>query len=73
MRVGHTPWHVANPMAKIKEALTLKFQTTTDADIETTTFKPGDEVKVIQEWANSILVRAADGHYYNVPKDKIDK
>ncbi|HSI05634.1 MAG: hypothetical protein ACAI38_11505 [Myxococcota bacterium] len=60
-------------MAKMKEAVTLKFQTTKDAEVEQTSFKPGDEVKIVQEWGNSILVRAADGHYYNVPKDKIDK
>ena len=73
MRVGYAPWHEANPMAKMKEAVTLKFQTTKDAEVEQTSFKPGDEVKIVQEWGNSILVRAADGHYYNVPKDKIDK
>ncbi len=60
-------------MAKIKEAVTLKFQTTKDAEIEATNFKPGDEVKIVQEWGNGFLIRGSDGHYYNIPKDKIDK
>lgn len=60
-------------MAKMKEAVTLKFQTTKDAEVEATNFKQGDEVKIVQEWGNRFLVRASDGHYYNVPKDKIDK
>lgn len=60
-------------MAKMKEAVTLKFQTTKDAEVEETSFNAGDEVKIVQEWGNGFLIRGSDGHYYNVPKDKIDK
>ena len=60
-------------MAKIKENIALKFQTTKDAEVEETSFKAGEEVKLVHEWGNRFLVRASDGHYYNIPKDKIDK
>ncbi len=60
-------------MAKMKENTTLKFQTTKDAEVEETSFKAGDDVKIVHEWGTHFLVRASDGHYYNVKKDKIDK
>lgn len=60
-------------MAKFKTESTLKFQTTKDGEIETSTFAAGAEVKIVQEWGNSFLVRASDGHYYNVPKEQIEK
>jgi hypothetical protein len=60
-------------MAKFKVESTLKFQTTKDGDIESSTFKAGTDVKIVQEWGNRFLVRASDGHYYNVPKEQIEK
>ena len=60
-------------MAKLKENVTLKFQTTKDAEVEEAQFKAGEEVKIVHEWGTHFLVRAGDGHYYNVKKDKIDK
>ncbi len=55
-------------MAKIKENLSLKFQTTKDAEIEEAVFKAGDEVKVVHEWGNRFLVRACDGPLLQRPQ-----
>ncbi|MBC7793007.1 MAG: hypothetical protein H7Z43_04825 [Clostridia bacterium] len=60
-------------MAKFKTDSTLKFQTTKDAEIESTSFAAGADVKIVHEWGNRFLVRASDGHYYNVPKEQIEK
>jgi NADPH-dependent curcumin reductase CurA len=59
-------------MATFKEDFTAKYQTTKDADIEETTFAAGDEVSSVQTWDDYVLVKDDDGHFYNVPKDKID-
>lgn len=60
-------------MAKFKTDTTLKFQTTKDGEIEETTFTAGTDVKLVHEWTNRYLVRASDGHYYNVLKEQIEK
>ena len=60
-------------MAKMKENMTLKFQITKDADIEEAAFKVGDDVKIVREFGSHYLVRARDGHYYNIKKGAIDK
>ena len=61
-------------MATIKEDITLKLQTTVDGDIEETSFSAGDEVDVVQKWddAGYVLIKDDDGHFYNIPADKID-
>ena len=59
-------------MAIIKEDITLKFATTKDSDIEETAFSSGDEVDLIETWEHHILIRDDDGHFYNIPKDKLD-
>ena len=61
-------------MATIKEEITLKFQTTVDGDIEETSFSAGDDVDVVQKWDGLpyVLTKDGDGHFYNIPADKID-
>jgi len=61
-------------MASIKEDVTLKFQTTVDGDIEETSFSAGDDVDVVQKWDGLpyVLIKDGDGHFYNIPADKID-
>lgn len=61
-------------MATIKEDVTLKYQTTKDGDVEEVSFGAGDDVDVVQTWDNApyVLIKNSDGHYFNVPKDKID-
>lgn len=61
-------------MATIKEDITLKLQTTKDGDIEETSFSAGDEVEVVETWKNAgyVLIKDGDGHFYNIPADKLD-
>ena len=59
-------------MATIKEDIILKFQTTVDEDSEETNFSSGDEVEVIQTWNEYYLIKDDDGHFYNIPKDKLE-
>lgn len=59
-------------MATVKSDFAAKFQTTKDGDIEETQFKRGDEVSLVQTWDQFVLIRDAHGHFYNVPKDKIE-
>ena len=60
-------------MATVKEGFTFKYQANKNSGIEETTFSPGDEVEVVQEWSNDLcLVRDADGVVYNVPKKNLD-
>jgi hypothetical protein len=59
-------------MATFKEDFTAKYQTTKDADIEETTFSTGDSVKLVQTWDDYVLIKDDDGHFYNIPKDKIE-
>lgn len=60
-------------MATVKEAITLKYQTTKDGDMEETSFSNGQSVTVISEWQNHYLIKDDDGHFYNIPKDKVQK
>lgn len=60
-------------MAKLKTDVTLKLQTTQGGDLEEKRFQAGDEVHVAKEWLHHYLVRDADGHYYNVKKELIEK
>ena len=60
-------------MATINEDITLKFVTTKDADIEETAFSSGDEVEILETWDDYFLIKDDDGHYYNVPKEKLDE
>jgi len=61
-------------MASIKEDITLKYQTTKDGDIEETSFSSGDSVDIVQKWdkAPFVLIKDDDGHFYNIPSDKLD-
>ena len=59
-------------MAKCKIALTLKLQTNKQADVESRELKPGDTVTITHTFGEVVLIRDAEGHYYNVPKDKIE-
>jgi hypothetical protein len=59
-------------MATIKEDISLKFQTTKDGDIEETSFSSGDEVDVVSTWDAYYLIKDKDGHFYNIPKDKLN-
>lgn len=61
-------------MASIKEDITLKLQTTVDGEIEENNFSAGTEVEVVQEWgeAGYTLIKDDDGHFYNIPSDKLD-
>lgn len=60
-------------MATFTEDITLKFVTTTDADMEETEFSAGDEVEILETWEAHYLIKDDDGHYYNVPKDKLEE
>ena len=60
-------------MATIKEDITLKYQTTKDGDMEETEFSAGDTVELIQARDNYYLFKDDDGHFYNIPKDKLDE
>ena len=33
----------------------------------------GDEVEILETWEHHYLIKDDDGHYYNVPKDKVDE
>lgn len=60
-------------MATVKEGFTYKYQANKNSGIEETTFSPGDEVEVVQEWNNDMcLIRDADGVVYNVPTNNLD-
>ena len=49
----------------------LKLATNKDADIETVTFHAGDTAHIVKTWDRFFLIKDDNGHYYNVPKDKI--
>jgi len=61
-------------MATITEDITLKLQTTVDGDMEETEFSAGAEVEIVQRWdeAPYVLIKDDDGHFYNIPADKLD-
>ncbi len=59
-------------MARCKTDLTLKLQLNKQAEIETRELKAGDPVTISQAFAAVYLIRDAEGHYYNVPKEKIE-
>lgn len=58
-------------MATFNQDITLKLVTTKDGDIEDVPFRQGDAVTVVQTWDRFVLVKDDNGHFYNVPKDKI--
>ncbi len=62
-----------HPMATFKEDMTLRLTSNKDAETESVDFHAGDHVHVTHEWARFYLVRDDNGHYFNVPKDKITK
>lgn len=49
--------------------MTAGLRTCKDAELEEISFTEGDVVDIIQEWQHFWLVKDADGHYYNLPKD----
>ena len=60
-------------MATVKEGFTYKYQANKNTSIEETTFSPGDELEVVQEWSNDMcLVRDGEGVVYNVPKKNLN-
>ncbi len=61
-------------MATIKEDITLRYQTTTDGDVEETNFSAGTEVEITQDWEDApyYLIKDDEGHFYSAPKDKVD-
>ena len=61
-------------MATIKEDVVLKYRATVDDDVEETNFSAGDEVEMVQHWeeAGYYLIKDDDGHFYNIPADKLD-
>ena len=60
-------------MATIKEDITLKLQAVKDGDIEDISFSEGDSVELIQTWDEYYLIKDDDGHFFNIPKDKLDE
>ena len=52
----------------------IGIETTVDGDMEETSFSSGDEVEVVQKWdeAPFVLIKDDDGHFYNIPADKLD-
>jgi hypothetical protein len=42
------------------------------ADPEPVHFKVGDALSLMQTWNHFYLVKDAEGHFYNVSKDKLD-
>ena len=61
-------------MATISKDVRLKYQATTDGEVETVSFSAGDEVDVVQKWpeAGYVLFKDSDGHYFNIKADLID-
>ena len=59
-------------MAKFKQDTTLKLITTKTGDIEEIKFSQGDTVSITQTWDKFYLVKDENGHYYNVPKERIE-
>ena len=59
-------------MAKFKQDTTLKLITTKTGDIEEIKFAQGDAVTISQTWDKFYLVKDENGHYYNVPKERIE-
>jgi len=60
-------------MAKVKEDIAVKYQTTKNGEVVDAKFSAGDEVTIVQTWKTHYLVKDGDGHYFNIPKDKIDE
>jgi len=58
-------------MATIKQAITLKHQSNLGEDVETVEFKEGQEVVVLQEWADRYLCKNDEGQLFNIPKDAV--
>ncbi|RYF08216.1 MAG: hypothetical protein EOO40_07975 [Deltaproteobacteria bacterium] len=58
-------------MATVRSDFSAKFQTSKESDLESTDFKAGDEVTVVQSWDEFFLIKDDNGHYYNVAKDHI--
>jgi hypothetical protein len=58
--------------ATIKQAVTAKYVTTRDGDIEERRFKEGEKVKLMQVWLERVLVKSTDGHYFNLRKEVVN-
>ena len=59
-------------MATIRRDITVQYQTTRDGDLESTHFRAGDSVTLVQEWDRFYFIKDDDGHFYTVPKDCLD-
>ncbi len=59
-------------MATIKEAVTLRFITTKDGDVEEKTFDAGESVEIMETWDDHYLVKDDDGHLFNVQKSLVE-
>lgn len=59
-------------MARIVRAVTLRHRTNTGAGVEEVAFEAGEEVTVLEEWAERILCKKANGQMFNVPRELIE-
>ena len=59
-------------MPVFNTAMTLKLQTTTDADLEEVSFDEGAEVELVETWDNFYLIKDDEGNLYNVPRANLD-
>lgn len=58
-------------MATIARKIEAGLRTNKDSEVETVSFDAGDEVDVVKTWDHFYLVKDAEGHFYNLPKDAI--
>jgi len=58
-------------MATITKAITLKHQSNLGEDPQEVAFSEGDEVTVLNEWADRSLCKSQDGLLFNIPNDHL--
>jgi hypothetical protein len=59
-------------MATVKHDFVADLLLNKHAELEHIQFKAGQSVDIMQTWDRSYLIKDADGHFYNVGKDKLD-
>ena len=59
-------------MAQVREAITLKHRANLGEDVEEVSFAAGEEVTILQEWADHYLCKNDAGQVFNIPKDRVE-
>jgi len=61
-----------NSLARLKRAVTLKHQGNLGEPVEEVAFEAGEEVTVLNEFADRYLIKKVTGQMFTAPKDVLE-